>query len=159
VKPVRPPLPEVKNKNWVRNGIDAFVLARLEQEGLSPSPEADRATLIRRVSLDLTGLPPSLADVDALLADKAPDAYEKLIDKLLASPHYGEHQARYWLDLARYADSNGYEKDDRRTIWPYRDWVIRCRSTNLPSSNSPAICCRTRRPSRRSPPAFTATPW
>jgi hypothetical protein len=132
VKPARPKLPEAKNKDWVRNGIDALVLARLEQDGLSPSPEADRATLIRRASLDLTGLPPSLADVDAFLADKTPDAYEKMIDKLLASPHYGEHQARYWLDLARYADTNGYEKDERRTIWPYRDWVINAFNRDLP---------------------------
>jgi mono/diheme cytochrome c family protein len=132
VKPTRPELPKVKNKDWVRNGIDTFVLARLEQEGLAPSPEADRATLIRRASFDLTGLPPSVADVDAFLADKAPDAYEKMIDKLLASPHYGEHLARYWLDLARYADTNGYEKDERRIIWPYRDWVINAFNRDLP---------------------------
>jgi hypothetical protein len=132
VAPVRQPLPAVKHKEWPRNGLDYFVLARLEHEGLSPAPEADRATLLRRVSLDLTGLPPSPAEVDAFLADKGPDAYEKVVDRLLASPHYGEHQARYWLDLARYADTNGYEKDDRRTIWPYRDWVINAYNQDLP---------------------------
>jgi mono/diheme cytochrome c family protein len=124
VKPVRHPLPHVKKQDWVRNGIDAFVLARLEQEGLTPSPEADRATLLRRVSLDLTGLPPTVQEVDAFLADKSESAYETVVDRLLASPHYGEQQALPWLDMARYADTNGYEKDDRRTNWPYRDWVI-----------------------------------
>ncbi len=124
IKPVRPPLPQVKNKKWVRNPIDDFVLARLEKEGLSPSPEADKETLIRRVSLDLIGLPPSIAEVDAFLGDKSPSAYEKVVDRLLASPHYGERWARPWLDLARYADTNGYEKDMRRVAWRYRDWVI-----------------------------------
>ena len=132
VKPVRHPLPAVKNKDWPRNGIDHFVLARLEAEGLVPSPEADRPTLIRRASLDLTGLPPAPDEVDRFLNDKSPDAYEKMVDRLLASPHYGEHQARYWLDQARYADTNGYEKDDRRTIWPYRDWVIHAFNRDLP---------------------------
>jgi hypothetical protein len=132
VKPARPPLPAVKKKEWVRNGIDAFVLARLEQEGLSPAPEADRAALLRRASFDLTGLPPTPDEVDTFVNDKSADAYEKSIDRLLASPHYGEHQARYWLDQARYADTNGYEKDDRRTIWPYRDWVIRAFNRDLP---------------------------
>ncbi len=132
VKPVHHPLPRVKNQGWVGNGIDAFVLARLEQEGLTPSPEADRATLIRRVSLDLTGLPPTVQEVDAFLADKSETAYEKVVDWLLASPQYGEHQALFWLDLARYADTNGYEKDDRRTIWPYRDWVINAFNHDMP---------------------------
>ncbi len=132
VKPTRPELPKVKDSKWGRNGIDAFVLARLEQEGLAPSPEADRPTLIRRASFDLTGLPPMPGDVDAFIADKSADAYDKMIDRLLASPHYGEHQARYWLDDARYADTNGYEKDDRRTIWPYRDWVIDAFNRDLP---------------------------
>jgi hypothetical protein len=131
VKPRRPPLPEVKTKGWVRNGIDYFVLARLEKEGLAPAPEADRATLIRRLSLDLTGLPPTLAEVDAFLADRSPNAYEKVVDRLLASPHYGERQALPWLDEARYADTNGYEKDDRRTIWPYRNWVINAFNRDL----------------------------
>jgi Protein of unknown function (DUF1553)/Protein of unknown function (DUF1549)/Planctomycete cytochrome C len=132
VKPARPALPSVHNKEWVQNAIDAFVLARLENEGLTPTTTAERATLIRRASLDLTGLPPSLEDVDAFLGDKSPDAYDKVVDRLLASPHYGEHQARYWLDDARYADTNGYEKDDRRTIWPYRDWVIDAFNRDLP---------------------------
>jgi hypothetical protein len=132
VRPVHHPAPAVKNQAWVRNPIDAFVLARLEKEGLSPSAEADRATLIRRVSLDLTGLPPTPEEVDAFLNDTSPDAYEKVVDRLLASPHYGEHQARPWLDMARYADTNGYEKDDRRTIWPYRDWVINAYNRDLP---------------------------
>jgi hypothetical protein len=132
VKPGRPPLPAVKNKAWPRNGLDYFVLARLEKEGLLPSAEADKATLIRRASLDLSGLPPSIAEVDAFLADKDADAFEKVVDRLLASKHHGEHQARPWLDEARYADTNGYEKDDRRTIWPYRDWVIGAFNRDLP---------------------------
>ena len=124
LKPVRPEAPKTKNPAWCRNPIDNFVLARLEKEGLTPSPEADRESLIRRVSLDLIGLPPTLQEVDAFLADKSPEAYEKVVDRLLASPHYGERWARPWLDLARYADTNGYEKDNRRTAWKYRDWVI-----------------------------------
>lgn len=132
VKPRRPPLPEVHQWTWVRNGIDSFVLARLEREGHAPSPEADRATLIRRVSLDLIGLPPTLDEVDAFLADQSPDALEKVVDRLLDSPHYGERQALPWLDEARYADTNGYEKDDRRTIWPYRDWVMNAFNRDRP---------------------------
>ncbi len=121
---VRPPLPEVVNKTWVRNEIDAFVLARLEKEGLHPSPEADRVTLIRRLSLDLLGLPPTIEEVDAFVADTRPDACEILVDRLLDSPHYGERWGRHWLDLARYADSNGFTRDFARSIWKYRDWVI-----------------------------------
>jgi cytochrome c553 len=124
VKPERPPVPAVRNASWIRNPIDAFILARLEKEGLAPSPEAPRETLLRRLSLDLTGLPPTLAEIDAFLADASPDAYEKAVDRLLGSPHYGERWARPWLDLARYADSNGYEKDRLRVAWKYRDWVI-----------------------------------
>jgi hypothetical protein len=122
--PVQPALPDVKNAAWCRNPIDRFVLARLEKEELSPSPEADKETLLRRLSLDLIGLPPTIPEIDAFLADKRPDAYEKQVDRLLASPHYGERWARPWLDLARYADTDGYEKDLRRTAWEYRDWVI-----------------------------------
>jgi len=122
--PVRPPLPSVKNLAWVRNDMDRFILARLERQGLAPSAEADRATLIRRVSLDLTGLPPTLEEVDRFVNDTRPDAYERLVDRLLASPHYGERWGRVWLDLARYADSNGYSIDGPREIWKYRDWVI-----------------------------------
>ncbi len=125
IKPVRPEPPAVKTPGWVRNSIDNFVLARLEKEGLKPSPEASRETLIRRLSLDLIGLPPTPAEVDAYLADRSPDAYEKVVDRLLASSHYGERWARPWLDLARYADSNGFEKDKLRVAWKYRDWVIK----------------------------------
>ncbi len=132
VPPQRPPIPEVKNKAWVRNPIDAFILHRLEQEGLSPSPEAPKEVLIRRVYLDLIGLPPSPEEVEAFLKDKRPDAYERLVDRLLASPHYGEHQARKWLDLARYADTDGLEKDLRRSIWRYRDWVIDAFNRDMP---------------------------
>ncbi len=132
VKPVRPALPQVKNSAWVRNPIDAFVLARLEKEGLTPSPEASKETLLRRVYLDLVGLPPSVKEMDEFLADKSPDAYEKVVDRLLASPHYGERWARPWLDLARYADSNGYEKDNLRVMWKYRDWVINALNADMP---------------------------
>ncbi len=114
------------------NPIDAFVLEKLRQEKLKASPESERATLIRRVSLDLIGLPPTLNEVDEFLADKSPGAYEKVVDRLLASPHYGERWARSWLDLARYADTQGYEKDNRRTMWPWRDWVISALNRNMP---------------------------
>jgi hypothetical protein len=124
VCPRRPALPAVKDPAWPRNPIDRFILARLEREGMKPSPEADRATLIRRVTLDLIGLLPSPAEVADFVHDSRPDAYERLVDRLLASPHYGELQARHWLDLARYADSNGYTIDGKRSIWPWRDWVI-----------------------------------
>ncbi|HEX9186945.1 MAG TPA: DUF1549 and DUF1553 domain-containing protein, partial [Vicinamibacteria bacterium] len=124
VKPVRPAVPAVRDAAWVRNPVDAFVLARLDEEGLAPSPEASRETLVRRLSLDLVGLPPTPAEVDAFLADGSADAYDKVVDRLLASPRYGERWARPWLDLARYADTNGYEKDQRRTAWKYRDWVV-----------------------------------
>ncbi|MBV9467823.1 MAG: DUF1549 domain-containing protein, partial [Abitibacteriaceae bacterium] len=132
VKPVHYTPPAVKTPAWVRNPIDNFVLARLEKDGLQPSATADRATLIRRVSLDLTGLPPTPEEVDAFIADKSPNAYEKVVDRLLASPHYGEQWGRHWLDIARYADTNGYEKDRARTIWPYRDWVINSINADMP---------------------------
>jgi Protein of unknown function (DUF1553)/Protein of unknown function (DUF1549)/Planctomycete cytochrome C len=131
IKPERPPLPAVKNSAWCRNPIDYFVLARLEKEGLAPSPEAERATLIRRLSLDLIGLPPTVQEVDAFLADQNPDAYQKVVDRLLASPHYGERWAGPWLDLARYADTHGYEADDRRVAWKFRDWVIQALNQNM----------------------------
>src|SRR5262245_58979090 len=108
---VRPREPAVKGVEWVRNPIDTFVLARLEKEGIAPSPEADKVTLLRRVSLDLTGILPSPAEVDAFLADGRPGAYERVVERLLASPHYGERWGRHWLDQARYADSNGYSID------------------------------------------------
>ena len=131
--PKRPALPDVADKDWCRNPIDRFVLARLEKEGIAPSPEADRVTLIRRLSLDLLGLPPSPKEVDDFVADQSPDAYEKLVDRLLASPHYGERWGRHWLDLARYADSDGYEKDTGRPYaWRYRGWVIDALNRNMP---------------------------
>jgi hypothetical protein len=130
--PRRTTPPAVKNLDWVKNPIDAFVLARLERDGMAPSPEADKVTLIRRLSLDLIGLPPTIAEVDAFLADDRPDAYDRLVDRLLASPHHGECWGRHWLDKARYADTNGYEKDRERSIWPYRDWVIRALNADMP---------------------------
>jgi hypothetical protein len=130
--PARAELPEVSDPAWCRSDIDRFVLARLEAAGLKPEPEADRARLLRRLSLDLVGLPPTVAEVDAFVADERPDAYERVVDRLLASPAYGEHWARKWLDLVRYADTNGYEKDKRRTIWPYRDWVIDALDADMP---------------------------
>jgi hypothetical protein len=132
VPPVRPDLPGVTRGDWVRNPVDAFVLARLEKEGLKPSPEADRVTLLRRLSLDLTGLPPTPAEADAFAADNSPDAYARAVDRLLDSPHYGERWGRLWLDAARYADSDGYEKDKLRQVWFYRDWVVRSLNNDLP---------------------------
>jgi hypothetical protein len=133
--PVKPKLPAVKNAEWVKSPIDAFILAKLEAAGLSPSPEADKRTLIRRVTLDLTGLPPSPADVDAFLADKSRDAYEKVVDRLLASPHFGERQAQHWLDVVRFAESNGYEADGERPhAWRYRDYVVRSFNEDKPYS-------------------------
>lgn len=132
VKPVRPALPAVQQADWPRNAIDRFILARLEREGLQPAPEADPHALIRRVTLDLTGLPPTLEEVEAFIHDPRPDAYERLVERLLADPGYGEHAARNWLDLARYADSAGYADDPPRTIWAYRDYVINAFNTNKP---------------------------
>jgi len=132
VKPARPVVPAVKSSAWVRNPIDQFILVRLDKEALTPAPEAPRATLLRRVTLDLTGLPPTAEELDAFLADATPGAYERVVDRLLASPHFGERWARPWLDLARYADTNGYEKDNRRAIWKYRDWVIDALNRDLP---------------------------
>jgi len=129
-KPVSPP--PVQDTSWPRNGVDTFVLARLEKEGLSPSPEADRMTWVRRVTQDLTGLPPTPEEADEFLADVSSDAHEKWVDRLLASPRYGERWARRWLDLARYADTNGYEKDRQRNIWPWRDWVVRAFNADMP---------------------------
>ena len=133
VKSLRPAVPEVRSLGArVRNPIDAFIFARLEAEKLTPQPEAERAALVRRVALDLTGLPPTVEEVDAFVNDAAPDAYERLVDRLLASPAYGEHWGRMWLDLARYADSAGYADDPLRTIWPFRDYVIRAFNANKP---------------------------
>ncbi len=132
VKPVRPSLPKLEDQAWVRNPIDAFVLARLRGETLVPSAEAPKEVLARRLYLDLIGLPPTLQELNAFLQDRAPEAYGRLVDRLLSSPHYGERWARPWLDAARYADTNGYEKDRARSIWPYRDWVINALNRNLP---------------------------
>ncbi len=132
VPPKRPLVPEVKDKAWPRNSIDSFVLARLETEGLKPSPEADKATLLRRVYFDLTGLPPAPAEIDSFLSDHSPDAYEKRVDQLLASPHYGERMAMPWLDMARYSDTHGYHIDPLRNMWAWRDWVIKSFNQNMP---------------------------
>ncbi len=132
-KPIRPPVPAItRNDAWARNPIDAFVLARLNKEGLHPSPEADRQTLIRRVTLDLTGLLPTPAEVRAFVKDTSPQAYERLVDSLLARPAFGEQRARYWLDYARYADTYGLHYDNSRDIWPYRDYLIRSFNSNKP---------------------------
>ncbi len=130
--PERPSLLVVNHPQWPRNAIDHFILARLEKEGIVPSAEADRVTLIRRLSLDLLGLPPSIEEVDAFVKDESPNAYEKLVDRLLASPHYGERWGRHWLDLARYADSNGFNIDAAREIWKYRDWIIDALNADMP---------------------------
>jgi mono/diheme cytochrome c family protein len=132
VAPVRPAVPEIKNRAWARNPIDNFILARLEKENLAPSPEADKITLLRRLSLDLTGLPPTPKEVDAFIKDTSPKAYEKQVERLLDSPHYGERWARHWLDAARYADSDGFEKDKMRNVWVYRDWVINAINKDKP---------------------------
>lgn len=132
IKPVRPAVPAVRDAAWPKNDIDRFLLARMESEQLKPSPAADRYALIRRVSLDLTGLPPTLEEVDAFVKDTDPSAYEELVDRLLQKSAYGEHWANLWLDLARYADSAGYADDPSRTIWLYRDYVIRALNSNKP---------------------------
>ncbi len=128
--PKHQPIPVVTRGEWARNAIDNFVLARLEKEGLSPSQEADRRSLIRRVTYDLTGLPPTPEEVEAFVADSAPDGYEKVVDRLLSSPRYGEHRAHYWLDVARYGDTHGLHIDNFRSIWAYRDYVIRAYNQN-----------------------------
>lgn len=132
VKPVRPEIPSVSRSDWPKNPIDRFLLAGLEKEGIAPSPEADRRTLLRRVHLDLIGIPPTAREIEAFLSDESPDAYEKIVDRLLASPHFGERWGRYWLDAARYADSHGYSIDGPREIWKYRDWVIDAVNRDLP---------------------------
>lgn len=132
VKPVRPPVPKVALRAWPRNPIDSFILAKLEDQGIKPSPQADKLTLLRRVSLDLTGLPPTPAEITGFLRDKSPKAYEKVVDRLLASPRYGERMAMDWLDCARYADSNGYQNDYERYQYRWRDWVIDAFNRNMP---------------------------
>jgi hypothetical protein len=132
VKPVRPAVPAVRDGAWPVHDLDRFILERLEAEGLRPAPPTDRARLIRRVSLDLIGLPPSVEEVDAFVADRSPDAVEKVVDRLLASPRFGEHWARHWLDLGRYADSNGFQADQFRDSWAFRDWVIDAMNADMP---------------------------
>ena len=126
------PLPPISDRRWPKNSIDYFVLARLDQARLKPSPPADKTTLIRRLSLDLIGLLPTPKEVDEFIHDDSTNAYEKLVDRLLASPHFGERQGRQWLDMARYADSNGFTIDGQRTIWPYRDWVVDAFNRDMP---------------------------
>lgn len=132
IPPQRPGLPEVEDGGWPRNEIDHFIHARLKKEGLEPSPTAERTTLLRRVTLALTGLPPTVAETDRFLADTSADAYEKVIDRLLKSPRFGEHMALAWLDAARYSDTSGYQADWERHMWPWRDWVVAAYNTNMP---------------------------
>src|SRR5262249_17364814 len=131
IAPRKQDLPKVKNAGWVRNDIDRFILARLEKESLQPSPEADKRTLVRRLSFDLVGLPPTLDEVDRFLADDSPNAYEKVVDRLLKSKHFGERLAVHWLDVVRYADTAGYHSDNQRDVWLYRDWVISAFNHNM----------------------------
>jgi hypothetical protein len=130
--PVKPELPQVRNPNWVRNPIDRFILAELERRGLEPSPEADLRSLIRRVCLDLTGLPPTPQEIDRVLSDPSPERYENYVDELLSRQEWGEHRGRYWLDYARYADTHGIHFDNYREMWSYREWVIKAFNRNLP---------------------------
>ena len=130
--PKRVEPPTVKNAAWVRNPIDAFILGKLETEGLTPSAEADKRTLVRRLNFDLTGLLPTPAEVEQFLRDESPDAYESLVNRLLSKPQYGEQLAMYWLDLVRYADTSGYHADENVSIWPYRDYVIKAFNDNMP---------------------------
>ena len=130
--PMKAAPPAIRNATWPRHPLDRFVLAKIEAKGLAPAPMADRRTLLRRVALDLTGLPPTPAEIDAYLSDTSAAAYEKMIDRYLASPHFGEHRARYWLDAARYGDTHGIHVDNYREIWPFRDWVMQAFNRNLP---------------------------
>lgn len=132
IAPQKREFPSSRNPDWERNPIDAFVYSKLEENGLAPSPEAEKESLIRRVTLDLTGLPPTLEEVDAFLGDPSPDAYENVVDRLFASPRYGERMVWEWLDAARYADSNGYQNDDERGMWPWRDWAVNALNSNMP---------------------------
>ena len=132
VKPKTPNLPKIKDTKWPRNTIDRFLLARLEKDGIQPSPEADRRTLVRRLTLDLTGLHPTLTEVDAFLSDKSPNAYEKVVDRLLASEEYAERMALIWMDASRYGDTSVFHDDGPRTMWPWRDWVLNAYKNNMP---------------------------
>lgn len=155
--------PQVDNAPWARNPIDQFVLQRLQQHGVAPSEAADPHALARRVSLDLTGLPPTPSEVEAFLKDPSDAGYEHWVDQLLASPRYGERWGRRWMDLARYADTNGYEKDRTRSIWPWRDWVIRSLNADMPFDQFTleqlaGTSCPTPRETSASPPVSTGTP-
>src|SRR6478609_8348562 len=130
--PTSPKIPKVENEDWPKNEIDHFILAKIEEKGMEPNPEADKERLLKRLSLDLTGLPPSIEMMDKFLADKSSNAYEKMVELLLKSPAYGEKMALHWLDVARYADSHGYQDDNYRSQWPWRDWVIHAFNENLP---------------------------
>ena len=130
--PQRPEPPSVNNRSWPANEIDHFIQRRLESEGITPSPTIDKQTLIRRLSFDLTGLPPAYEDVEAFVEDDSPEAYQKIVERLLDSSHYGERMALYWLDLVRYADTTGYHSDEDVSVWPYRDYVIRAFNENMP---------------------------
>ena len=130
--PKSPAVPEVEDKAWPKNTIDYFVLHKQEQKGFKPNPEADKERLLKRLCFDLNGLPPDIALMDKFLADKSPNAYEKMVDELMARPQYGEKMALHWMDIARYADSHGYQDDNYRTQWPWRDWVIHAYNENLP---------------------------
>jgi len=131
-RPIKADLPSVQNADWHRNEIDYFVLAGLEEKGIKPNPVADRTALIRRVTLDLTGMLPTIEEVDEFLADRSDDAYEKVVDRLLKSSRYGEHRARYWMDYARYGDTQGLHVDAYQSRWPYRDYVIRAFNSDMP---------------------------
>jgi mono/diheme cytochrome c family protein len=130
--PSRPTLPAVSDPAWARTSIDHFVLARMDRERLQPIAEADKPTLLRRVTFDLTGLPPTLAELDAFVADDSPGAYDRVVNRLLQSPRFGEHMTRFWLDAARYGDTHGLHLDNYREMWPYRDWVIGAFNANMP---------------------------
>src|SRR4029077_17909173 len=133
ISPRKAPLPASRLAGAEASSVDRFILARLEKEGLTPAKEADRETLINRVTLTLTGLPPTLAEIDAFLADESPNSYEKVVDRLLASPQYGENMAAYWANISRYSDSDGFLDDHHdRLFWPYRDWVIGAFNRNMP---------------------------
>ena len=157
-----PPLPQVKHTAWPKNGIDHFILAKLEAKGLKPAMAADRRTLLRRVTFDLTGLPPTPAEIAAFLQDTTPDAFAKVVDRLLASPAYGERWARHWLDVVRYAESTACDENTAfGNAWRYRDYVINAFNQDRPYNRSspnnwPAICCRPARPGRQ-PDRLTAT--
>ena len=162
IQPIVPP--KLKNEKRVSNTIDRYVLAKLEKAGQTPSPKADRRTLAKRLHYDLLGLSPTSARVEAFVKDQAPDAYTKLVDELLKSPHFGERWGRHWLDMARYADSDGYEKDKARpNAWRYRDWVIEAINDDLPYDQFTveqlaAICCPRPPTNNASRPPFTVRP-